>query len=93
MLDDIIIRLLEGRGRPGKLVELSETEIRQLCVTSRNIFLQQPNLLELESPIKICGKALICLFCCVRIDLVCFGFVREYRFSEDLSFSFLSDDF
>nr|XP_029123548.1 serine/threonine-protein phosphatase PP1 isozyme 2 isoform X3 [Elaeis guineensis] len=56
LLDDIIRRLLELRGsRAGKQVQLSETEIRQLCVVSRDIFLQQPNLLELEAPIKICG--------------------------------------
>ncbi|XWS28783.1 hypothetical protein CRYUN_Cryun25bG0100700 [Craigia yunnanensis] len=29
-------------------------EIRQLCTVSSEIFLQQPNLLELEAPIKIC---------------------------------------
>lgn len=56
VLDDIINRLLEVRGtRPGKQVQLSESEIRQLCVVSREIFMQQPNLLELEAPIKICG--------------------------------------
>ncbi|PKA46103.1 Serine/threonine-protein phosphatase PP1 [Apostasia shenzhenica] len=56
LLDDIINRLLEVRSaRPGKQVQLSESEIRQLCVVSRDIFLQQPNLLELEAPIKICG--------------------------------------
>ncbi|KAF5943379.1 hypothetical protein HYC85_017456 [Camellia sinensis] len=55
LLDDIINRLLEVRGKPGKQVQLSESEIKQLCVVSRDIFLQQPNLLELEAPIKICG--------------------------------------
>ncbi|XAR57420.1 Phosphoprotein phosphatase [Bertholletia excelsa] len=55
VLDGIINRLLEVRGRPGKQVQLSESEIRQLCVLSREIFMQQPNLLELEAPIKICG--------------------------------------
>jgi hypothetical protein len=56
-LDDIIARLLDVRsGRPGKQVQLSEAEIRQLCVTSKDIFLTQPNLLELEAPIKICGN-------------------------------------
>uniref|UniRef100_A0A5B7ARX0 Serine/threonine-protein phosphatase n=1 Tax=Davidia involucrata TaxID=16924 RepID=A0A5B7ARX0_DAVIN len=54
-LDDVINRLLEVRGRPGKQVQLSESEIRQLCLQSRDIFLQQPNLLELEAPVKICG--------------------------------------
>jgi hypothetical protein len=37
VLDDIIRRLLEGRG--GKQVQLSEGEIRQLCVNARQIFL------------------------------------------------------
>ncbi|XP_024519298.1 serine/threonine-protein phosphatase PP1 isozyme 2 isoform X2 [Selaginella moellendorffii] len=56
VLDDIITRLLDVRnGRPGKQVQLSEAEIRQLCLTAKDIFLSQPNLLELEAPIKICG--------------------------------------
>lgn len=55
LLDGIINRLLDVRGRPGKQVQLSEGEIKQLCVVSRDIFLKQPNLLELEAPIKICG--------------------------------------
>lgn len=60
VLDDIINRLLEVRGaKPGKQVQLSENEIRQLCVVSKEIFMQQPNLLELEAPIKICGQFLL----------------------------------
>jgi len=53
VLDDIIRRLLEGRG--GKQVQLSEGEIRQLCVNARQIFLSQPNLLEIRAPVRICG--------------------------------------
>ncbi|CAL5400539.1 unnamed protein product [Camellia sinensis] len=52
VLEDIIRRLLEGKG--GKQVQLSEGEIRQLCVNARQIFLSQPNLLELQAPIRIC---------------------------------------
>ncbi|KAF4375285.1 hypothetical protein F8388_024070 [Cannabis sativa] len=56
VLDDIIKRLKEVQSaRPGKQVQLSEFEIKQLSVASREIFLHQPNLLELEAPIKICG--------------------------------------
>jgi len=59
VLDDIINRLLEFRNaRPtgaARQVQLSEAEIRQLCTVAKDIFLQQPNLLELEAPIKICG--------------------------------------
>lgn len=35
---------------------MSESEVRGLCLKSREIFLQQPILLELEAPLKICGK-------------------------------------
>ncbi|EAN32633.1 Serine/threonine-protein phosphatase PP1-beta [Theileria parva strain Muguga] len=55
-LDSIIERLLEVRGnRPIKSVQLSEEEIKGLCHKSREIFLSQSILLELEAPIKICG--------------------------------------
>jgi len=53
-IDDIITRLLEIRG--GQPVSfLSEQEIRALCAKSREVFISQPVLLELEAPIKICG--------------------------------------
>ncbi|XP_044469934.1 serine/threonine-protein phosphatase PP1 isozyme 2-like isoform X2 [Mangifera indica] len=56
VLDYIIDRLLDFKsGKPGKQVQLSESEICQLCTVSREIFLQQPNLLELAAPIKICA--------------------------------------
>lgn len=42
-------------SRPGKTVQMSENEVRGLCLKSREIFLQQPILLELEAPLKICG--------------------------------------
>lgn len=37
-------------------MKLLESEIRGLCLKAREIFLEQPMLLELEAPIKICGK-------------------------------------
>uniref|UniRef100_A0A8R7VGH2 Serine/threonine-protein phosphatase n=1 Tax=Triticum urartu TaxID=4572 RepID=A0A8R7VGH2_TRIUA len=56
LLDNIIARLLEVKSlKPGKNAQLSESEIKQLCAASKEIFLAQPNLLELEAPIKICG--------------------------------------
>ena len=45
-----------ARGRPGKSVQMTEAEVRGLCVKSRELFLSQPILLELEAPLKICGK-------------------------------------
>jgi hypothetical protein len=38
---------------------MSEGEVRGLCLKSREIFLSQPILLELEAPLKICGIKLI----------------------------------
>ncbi|CAG5106712.1 Oidioi.mRNA.OKI2018_I69.chr1.g2967.t1.cds [Oikopleura dioica] len=52
-LDSIITRLLKSRG--GKAVDLSLDEIRGLCQTSREVLLDQPSLLEIEAPVKICG--------------------------------------
>ncbi len=40
----------------GKFVQMSEEEINFLCEKSKDIFLNQPMLLELEPPIKICGN-------------------------------------
>ena len=55
-IDSIIARLLEVRNsKPGKNVQLAENEIRGLCLKSRELFLSQPILLELEAPLKICG--------------------------------------
>jgi len=53
-------RYLVRGARPGKNVQLTEVEIRGLCLKSREIFLSQPILLELEAPLKICGKQ-ICI--------------------------------
>jgi serine/threonine-protein phosphatase PP1 catalytic subunit len=48
---------------------VTDAEIRRLCAAAKDVFLQQPNLLELEAPIKICGKSslptsLICDLAC-----------------------------
>jgi hypothetical protein len=59
VLDDIIRKLVSAKnGRTTKQVHLTEADIRQLCSSAKEIFLSQPNLLELEAPIKICGKFL-----------------------------------
>lgn len=44
------------RKKPGTMVSLSEQEIRTLIYKSREIFINQPILLELEAPITILGK-------------------------------------
>ena len=55
-IDDIIDSLLKVRSfRPGKTVDLKEEDVRALCLSAREVFIQQPSLLELEAPLKICG--------------------------------------
>lgn len=55
-IDQIIGKLLEVRGnKPGKQVQLNEPEIQGLILKSREVFMSQSTLLELEAPIKICG--------------------------------------
>lgn len=49
-------------NRPGKPVQLQEYEIKYLCTKAREIFINQPILLELEAPIKICGAFFIYIF-------------------------------
>ena len=78
-MDDIIDRLLDVRtGRPGKQVNLTEQEIKQLCNQSREIFISQPNLLELEAPIKICGG----YTCCPRSPGLMWAPVTEHTSSR-----------
>lgn len=55
-IDDILEKLLEVRGcRPGKQVNLTEQEVRGLCLKAREVFMSQPILLELQTPLKVCG--------------------------------------
>eukprot|EP00913_Durusdinium_trenchii_P004793 g4453.t1 len=55
-VDHLLEQLLEVRHtRPPKLVQLTEAEISTLCFLSREVFMEQPILLELGVPLKICG--------------------------------------
>ncbi|CAJ1401615.1 unnamed protein product [Effrenium voratum] len=55
-IEEIIEKCLEVKGgKPGKLVQIPEGQVKSLCTTARMIFLDQSPLLELEAPLKICG--------------------------------------
>ncbi|WBW75473.1 serine/threonine protein phosphatase PP1 catalytic subunit Sds21 [Schizosaccharomyces osmophilus] len=55
-IDTIIEKLIKVQHvKPGRQAQLTEAEIRYLCTTARSLFLNQPMLLELEAPLKICG--------------------------------------
>ena len=61
---------------PGKFIEMDEAEIEELCLRSREIFLSQPILLELEAPLKICGDVHGQLYDLLRFFEFC-GFPSE----------------
>ena len=55
-VDGMIDQLLQARSRkPGTPLDLSVQDATSLCNHAREIFMQQPMLLELGAPIKICG--------------------------------------
>jgi len=55
-VDKLIDKLLEVKtSKPGKQVNLTEAEIKGLCNAAREVFVNQPILLELEAPLKVCG--------------------------------------
>ena len=61
-------------------MQMTESEVRGLCLKSREIFLSQPILLELEAPLKICGENIVllilistvmCVYICAFFDRFC----------------------
>ncbi|KAH6672420.1 serine/threonine-protein phosphatase-like protein PP-Z [Halenospora varia] len=56
-VDDYIKRLLDAgyAGKSTKGVTLRNAEITSICSRVREIFLEQPPLIELEAPVKIVG--------------------------------------
>jgi len=53
-LNDIIAKLLEFRTQ-RKTTVLCEAEIRDLCLETSDVFLRQNCVLELDTPLKVCG--------------------------------------
>lgn len=55
-IDEIIRALLEVRtAKPGKLVKLPESDVLGLVRAAKNLFLEQPMLIEVPAPLKVCG--------------------------------------
>ncbi|XP_020800276.1 serine/threonine-protein phosphatase alpha-2 isoform [Drosophila serrata] len=54
-LDNIIIQLRTQSYTNRRAANLSEGTITYVCSAAREVFLSQPMLLELNSPVKICG--------------------------------------
>lgn len=55
-IDEFIERLLSVKNKsPGEEVIMTESEIRNICIIAREIFMEQPVFLTLKSPVNICG--------------------------------------
>jgi len=54
-LSEIVTRLLAVRGQSSLKVDLTPYEVTSLIEKSREIFISQPVLLDLEAPLKIVG--------------------------------------
>ena len=65
-LDGLIESLLSVRGsRPGKTVDLQESDLKKLCAAVRGVFMSQPILLVgvfrlLSCPVLSCGCVCAC---------------------------------
>ncbi|KAF5272765.1 hypothetical protein FQA39_LY07792 [Lamprigera yunnana] len=54
-IDSIIDHLLWCGTHPKFRFDLTESEIKSLCVQSINVLLSEPMLLEIDEPVAICG--------------------------------------
>lgn len=60
-VDSIIQTLLEAQYKlPGTEIAIPKEQIHQLIETVAEIVANQPVLLELEAPIKLCGTISLC---------------------------------
>ena len=79
-IDDLIDKLLSVRSfKPNKLVNITEPEIKFLCVRAREIFMDQPMLLELDCPVKVCGDTHGQYYDLLRIFEIC-GYPPESNY-------------
>lgn len=55
-LEDILKQLLAARTeKPNKEIPLKENQIKQLCMKTKEILINQPVCIELDAPVNICG--------------------------------------
>ncbi len=55
-VDSFIKKLLSVSGKKQMQVKLKEKDMLTLCSKVKTIFAEQPMLIELEAPLKVCGK-------------------------------------
>ncbi|VDK81483.1 unnamed protein product [Onchocerca ochengi] len=55
-VNDLILRLLSvGQPNTGLTKTVREPEIAALCYKTREIFMTQPSLIEIDPPVRVCG--------------------------------------
>ncbi len=55
-IDKVINALVSlGAGRPGKMLTLDPEDVQQIILKAKEIFMKQPNLLELNPPLNVLG--------------------------------------
>ena len=56
-VDKLIDKLLAAKhNKSQKQINIPENDILALCQQAKDIFINQPILLELEAPLKVCGN-------------------------------------
>ena len=55
-LDRIIKALMSPKNVKSEQLPLKEEEMFRICELCRDTFMKQPMMLELNAPLKICGK-------------------------------------
>lgn len=84
-MDAILDKLLALRTqKPGVSANLSRDEIEYLCKTVKQIFLDQPTLLELKAPMTVCGDTHGQFHDVLRLFEVC-------KYPPETNFLFLGD--
>ena len=54
-IDSLIEKLLANRNTPHQEIDIPENIIISLCIVAREVFMEQPVMLELSAPLKVCG--------------------------------------
>ncbi len=86
-IDQLIQRLLLSKRND---VKMEPYEIRQVCIKARDIFLQEPMLLTLRAPIKICGNPYLIQAISMDNIVIYFVFLIQEVFPRNSNTSFLA---
>lgn len=55
MVKKTLDQFLDCKNHVGKLLQISEDDLKHICNECREVYLAQPALIEVEAPINVCG--------------------------------------